>query len=373
MADSSLVRKYRRIAQLVVEQNLRIKKGEQVNIVTWGHTLDAAGEVAHAVQKKGANPFVQVKIEDQWFRSMAELDIKELKVKDRFDLATAGVEDVVIFLSGPKDPVRFQKVSYEKMHAMWDPELRKEIDAVHKKRKTRFAFLNIGQATQERARSYGISYQGWHDGMLDALMTDPKVMARTARPIIAALKKGKTATVTSQDGSLLELELDGREPVLDDGVLRPKDIEAGDTFVHLPSGVVFCAPLEWKAKGRIVYDLGIPSRAKWIRKPWVEVEKGRVKKYGAEENQNEFKSSVGPIDKDKNIGLGYITIGVNPAAKPTFIDNQMAPGVIGVHFGNNDTFGGTIKNAQHFVGGFAAKATLEIDGKPVVEKGKLAK
>jgi leucyl aminopeptidase (aminopeptidase T) len=370
MAESSLSKKYAKIAQLVVEQNLNIKKGEQVMIYTWGHTLEAVGELCFAIQKKGANPFVQLTIEDQYFRAFAELDLKVLKVKDKFGKAAAEVEDVIIFLSGPKDPTNFQKVPYEKMHAVWDQAERKEIEKIHEKRKVRFAFLNIGQATKERAKSYGIPFQPWHDGMLSALTTNPKTLAKAAKPLISALKMGKKATVTSHDGSVLELKLAGRAPVLDDGVLRPKDIVAGDTFVHLPSGVVFCAPLEWKAKGRISYDLPIASRAIWIRNPWIDVDKGQLKKFGAKVNQKEFKSSVGPIE-GKKVGLGYITVGVNPAAKPFFLDNQMAPGVVGVHFGNNDTFGGKLKEGQHYVGGFSAKATLEVDGKAIVKKGKI--
>jgi hypothetical protein len=50
----------------------------------------------------------------------------------------------------------------------------------------------------------------------------------------------------------------------------------------------------------------------------------------------------------------------------------MAPGVVGVHFGANKGFGGKIAKADSFLGGFSQFATLKVDGKAIVKKGKIA-
>lgn len=361
--------KYQKIAELVIERNMNVKKGEQVMIHTWDHTLDAAGEFLYAVRCKGANPMIRLIIEDHEFRSLRELDAKALRTKNMLAKALATAENVDIFFAGPKDPTLYQKVPYEKIHAMQEDMLSKEIEAIHKRRKVRSAFVNIGQVSNERARAYGLDFEPWRDAMLNALMTNPDTMSKIARPLTSALKSGRKGEFISSDGSVLRFKLAGRAPVLDDGVLRPEDIRRGDNFVHLPSGVVFSAPLEGSAEGRIAYDLPQPSRGRWVRGIWAEVKKGLLTGFGASENEEELKGSIGEIKK--KISLGYLTIGVNPEAKPFFIDNQMAPGVIGIHFGDNTTFGGKIKTSQYRFGGFSEKATLSVDGKTLVDKGKI--
>lgn len=372
MGELTLKEKYERIAKLVIERNMGVKKGEQVVIRTWDHTLDAAGELYYAARSKGANPNIMLTAEDQYFRVLRELEPKALKVKNTLMLGIANHANVDIFLSGPRDPVQFQAVPYEKIRAMYDEETDKELEKIAKRRKVRSAFLNIGQATPERAKAYGIDYEPWRDAMLDALMVDPAVFAKNAKPLIASLKKGKELKIVSRNGSKLTVKLAGRDAVLDDGVLRPADVQKGDTFVHLPSGVVFFAPLEGSAKGKLLYDMPSASRGRLIRDIRLEIDNGKVVNVDARENKDELMASIGGDKELKKLELGYITVGVNPAAKPWFLDHQMAPGVVGVHFGVNKGFGGKIAKADSFMGWFSQYATIEVDGKKIVKKGKIA-
>ena len=371
MDETSLKEKYGRIAKLVIERNLIVKKGDQVVIRTWDHTLDAAGELYYAARSRGANPNILLTAEDQYFRVLRELEPKALKVKNTLMLGIASHANVDIFLSGPRDPIKFQAVPYDKIRAAYDEETDKELEKIAKRRKVRSAFLNIGQATPERAKAYGIDYEPWRNAMLDALMVDPVEFAKKARPIMAIIKKGKELKIKSRNGSKLTVKLAMRDPVLDDGVLRPADVNKGDTFVHLPSGVVFFAPLEGSAEGKLLYDMPTASRGRLVRNIRLDIERGKVVGIDAKENKDELMASIGGEKELKKLELGYITIGVNPAAKPWFLDHQMAPGVVGVHFGANKGFGGKITKADSFMGGFSQYATLEVDGKPIVKKGKI--
>lgn len=378
MADNTLLtvnQKLEHIAKNVIERNLDVKKDEQVIIRTYPHTLDVADQLYLAGRRRGTEPFINLIPEDAFFQALTELDEKSLKVKNKIARGLAKVEDVEIFLAGPKDPMQFQRVSYSKINAAGDDTLNRDISHIQKVRKVRSAFLNIGQATPERAKAYGIEYEPWRDAMLDALMVDPDELALNAKSLLIALKKGKEGLLRSRDGGILKFKLAGRAPILDDGILRPADLSHGDCFVHLPAGVVFTAPLECSAEGRIAYDIPQPSRGKYINGVWVNIMKGVLSESGAAENEDELDQLLsvnGPPEKRK-LELGYCTIGVNPAAKPFFIDHQMAIGVIGFHFGNNDNFGGTIKNRQYHFGGFSQHATLEIDGKIIIDKGKIVK
>ena len=93
-------------------------------------------------------------------------------------------------------------------------------------------------------------------------------------------------------------------------------------------------------------------------------------KYGAAENEAEIKEAI-EAQRAETMQLGYITVGVNPEAKPCLLDHQMALGLVGVHFANNSLFGGKIKDQQYYIGGFSQRATLEVDGRKLVDKGKI--
>jgi leucyl aminopeptidase (aminopeptidase T) len=363
--------KYAKIAELVLERNLGVKKGDQVVVHSWEHTLDAAGEFYYAARRRGANPVVEATMEDAYFRAMSELSPKQLAAKNDMALAMAKAEDVDVLLAGPRDPARFKSVTYEKMTALNDEPLQRKIIAAQKRRGTRAAYVNIGQATPERARAYGIDYESWRDATLDALMVDPAEMARRAAPLIKSLRTGKEAKLRTSGGSVLRLKLAGRTPSLDDGVLRAADIRRGDRFVHLPAGTLFTAPLEYTAEGKASFDVPLFSRGMLIEKPWFKIEGGMLKAHGAAENAEELAALIG-AQGGKETPLGVMTIGVNPAAKPEFVDRQMALGVVGLHFRDNDTFGGKLKGLNVFFGGFSKGATLEVDGKAVVKGGKLA-
>jgi leucyl aminopeptidase (aminopeptidase T) len=369
--DMTADEKLERIAKIVFERSLKVKRGEQVVIRTYPHTLDAADALYLAGRRIGTDPFINLIPDDAYFRALKEIDTGMLKTRNEMARSVAKTENVEIFLAGPRDPAQFRSVPYEKIVSIQNSKLNRDINKIQKSRNVRSAFLNIGQATVERAMAYGIDYEPWRNAMLDALMVDPAELAKAAKPLVAAIKRGREGVLRSREGGIFKFRLAGREPVLDDGVLRPEDIKRGDCFVHLPAGVVFAAPLEGSAKGMVAFDIPQPSRGKLVKGVWADVKKGALTGYGAAENEDEITEVVKAQGKH-NMELGYFTIGVNPAAKPFFIDHQMARGVVGFHFGSNATFGGKLKDRQYYFGGFSQFATLEIDGKAIVDKGKLA-
>jgi len=367
----TLQEQYAKIAENVVGKSLGVKPGEQVRIWTWDHSLDVAGEFFHAVRKRGANPVIQVNLADQYYRGLRELDVRTLKAsKDRFNRAFANAEDVEISFAGPRDPGVFKDIPYDKMRADWDQKENRAVENITKRRQVRRTYLSFTQATPERARAYGLDLHEWQESALGALTATPEEFARAAKPLQEALRRGKKGVLRSADGSELRFDLAGRKAVLDDGVLRKQDVERGDAFVHLPAGTMFFAPKEGSFEGRISHDLPQASRARWIKGVWSDVDGGKVTRFGAKELEDELRASIEPKDL-KRLRVSYLSVGVNPLAHAGFLDNQMASGVIGVHCGDNDTFGGRIKGTDTNFGGFSARATFEVDGRTLVGEGRI--
>jgi leucyl aminopeptidase (aminopeptidase T) len=367
-----LQEQYAKIAENVVGRSLGVKRGEQVQISTWDHALDVAGEFHHAIRRRGAFPQIHVQLAGPYYRAIREFDVQTLKAgKDRLGRALAKAQDVFISFAGPRDPAVFKDLPYDKMRAAWDEKESKQVDQIAKRRRVRSTFLTFTQATPERASAYGLDFHAWQESALGAMATTPEEMAREAKPLQEALRKGKSGKLTFDDGSAIEFKLAGRRAILDDGVLRKQDVKRGDTFVHLPAGTVFFAPREGSFEGRASFDLPQASRGRWIRGIWADARRGKVQAFGAKELEDELRSSMDPKEF-KMLEFSYISVGVNQNARPGFLDNQMASGVVGVHCGDNDTFGGRIKGTNTQFGGFSARATLVVDGKPLVDRGRLA-
>jgi aminopeptidase len=359
-----------RIAENVLGRSLGVKRGEQVSIRTWDHSLDVAGEFYHEARRRGARALIEVIPAEPYYRSLRELDTKTLKQKQKFGRALAQVADVQVSFAGPRDPEYFRDIPYDKMRADWDQKEAKEIEQVTKRRKVRSTYLSFTQATPERARSYGLDIHGWRESALGALLSAPEEFARAAKPLQERIGKGKEGRIVSGDGSTLTFRLARRPAVLDDGVLRKEDVKRGDSFVHLPAGTVFFAPLEGSFDGRVAHDLPQASRGRWIRGVWFDVKRSKVSAFGAAQLEDELRTQIEAKDVPR-LRTTYISVGVNPNAHSGFLDNQMAAGVIGVHGGDNHTFGGKVKDSDASLGGFSARATLEIDGTTLVDKGRL--
>ena len=56
----------------VVEVCLNVRKGENIWIHSWDHTIDLACEIAFACQQHGAHPFITIIAENYWMRSLLE-------------------------------------------------------------------------------------------------------------------------------------------------------------------------------------------------------------------------------------------------------------------------------------------------------------
>jgi leucyl aminopeptidase (aminopeptidase T) len=140
----------------------------------------------------------------------------------------------------------------------------------------------------------------------------------------------------------------------------------------VPAGSAHMAPLEGLAEGRLVVDVSLVPCG--ILKSPVEltVKKGMVVDIqGAKEAKifGEFLSSFG----DPNVyNLAEIGIGTNPQAKYTGapIEDERVEGGVIVGIGQNILHGGKVKAKTH-TDAIVLSPTLEMDGKMIIEKGRL--
>jgi leucyl aminopeptidase (aminopeptidase T) len=98
-------------------------------------------------------------------------------------------------------------------------------------------------------------------------------------------------------------------------------------------------------------------------------ENGHVTSFNAEKNLDAFKSIFerGHGDKDK---ISSLTIGLNPRVRTGFLNDNLAKGAVTIAIGSNLSVGGK-NNSDYGFQGTLSQATVELDGRTLVENGRI--
>ncbi|MBZ4688516.1 MAG: aminopeptidase [Clostridia bacterium] len=173
--------------------------------------------------------------------------------------------------------------------------------------------------------------------------------------------------LTTPAGTDLTFSIAGREGQSDSGILHNK----GD-FGNLPAGEAFIAPVEGSAKGTIVID-GSMAGVGLVDEPIkIKVKNGLAIEITGGESAKKLSAIVEKYgEKARNIA--ELGIGVNPQAKLTgfTLEDEKIAGSCHIALGDNSTFGGNVSVDSH-LDGVILKPTLVIDGKKLIDSGKLS-
>jgi leucyl aminopeptidase (aminopeptidase T) len=179
-----------------------------------------------------------------------------------------------------------------------------------------------------------------------------KEMDKMSKKIAAKLRKANKIQVTTPKGTNLTFyikkrKIEGLPPKKGKGFCR-----------NLPSGEVFCAPIEETADGEIKIDYW-----KDILTPkdnaWVKLENGKI---------SEWNKEAEPFIKEHSIENGFVIaefgIGVNKAHKfpiGNTLHDEKIYGTCHIAFGNNVSFGGRNRSEIH-TDIILIRPTIMIDG-----------
>jgi leucyl aminopeptidase (aminopeptidase T) len=203
------------------------------------------------------------------------------------------------------------------------------------------------------------------DMLARTMSADFTSLRRRSGALAELLTSGDHVRITSAEGTDVTFEISGRTGLADDG-----DLRAGGAFGNLPPGEGFIAPLEGRTSGRIVFDGSI-----WpigiLEEPLTAIiEDGYATSFeGAAADR--FRATLEPHGPEA-FAVAELGIGTNDAARLTgnVLEDEKIMGSIHVAFGDNHSFGGTIRVSSH-QDGVVLKPTVEINGKVVLEGGCL--
>ncbi len=360
-----------RIAKSIVGQSLRPKPDEVVLISAYPHSLEVAEAVALECQRAGADPGIWLGTDAMFYGAFKNYSTESLRKVSAHCLGLLDYVDSYVWFSGPKDPAPMATVPNEKFAASFEGEKAHGDKALEKLPKN--VFVTLGAVTRERAKAYGFNYATWRATVEAAMTVNAEKMGALGKQLAGLLSAPATVHVTADNGTDLRLRLAGetRKVAVSDGVIGEEDLALGTAAgrtVTLPAGTASLAPIETSAQGVFVADVPIPQRGRLIEGLSWTFKDGRVTDFSAKRNlamaQTNWEGATGA--KDLIGGLGF---GLNPKAKPGFLENPIVSGSVFVAIGDNRDVGGTNDSSYGFSANLA-RGTVEVGGKRILEDGK---
>ncbi|HHX95056.1 MAG TPA: aminopeptidase [Clostridia bacterium] len=174
------------------------------------------------------------------------------------------------------------------------------------------------------------------------------------------------AHITTPAGTDLHLKLTGRKGLPDTGL-----VHSPGEFSNLPAGEAYIAPLEGTASGRLVVDGSMAGIGRLETPIVMTVEKGFVTEITGGSDAVKLNELMDRYGHDAR-NIAELGIGLNERAQLSGspLEDEKVLGTVHIGIGDNSTFGGKVSVPSH-LDGIMLKPTLTLDGKTVIEGGRL--
>lgn len=355
-------------ARNIVRKYLQVRPGENVIVETWPHTLSMASAMVDEVRQVGGRVLVHYEDEDAFWSAMERKQGKLLGSSSEPEWAALQKADVFVMFWGPGASSRsddFPDKLWNEATAwneMWYKTARKN--------GLRGCRMELGHATADQAKEWGVDLQGWRRQLLEGCLADPREMVASGSRLQRAFAKGRRVRITHPNGTDLAFGLAGHPPRYFPGV-PTKESRASPfgMMTNLPPGQ-FAVALDAKtAEGRLTSnrtsyaDWGVTRGGSW------EFAGGKLTSHEFAQGGPAFDKLVGKAKPGKD-RPGFLYIGLNPKVGevPNIEDTER--GTVCASVGRNVFLGGD--NASDMMAWLTlAGSEISVDGTPVVRAGRI--
>jgi leucyl aminopeptidase (aminopeptidase T) len=323
------------------------------------------------VRKRGANALVTVASKQLGRRMYDEVPAKYDSSVPEMDLKLFGMIDVFIGTEFGEGRT-FKGVPPERMAARGKAAA--PVTELARKRGVRSVLLGNGlYPSAERAEQYGISRDQLAGMMYGGVDADYDALQSTGEQVRKVLAGGKELRITNPNGTDFRVGISGRPITISDGIISAEDRKKGGAAnsVWLPAGEVFLVPVPGTGNGVLVTDETYVQGQK-VEGLRLEFKDGKLTSMTAKSGLEPLKAIYDVAGAGKDLP-GVIDIGINsgvkaPEGKAVHVWSQA--GTVTVVVGNN-TWAGGDNQVQFAVLGTSPKSSVTVDGKPLVQDGKL--
>jgi aminopeptidase len=370
-ASLSHSKKFGSIAEKVVVQSAGVQEGDVVLVFGSDEDLPLLEDIAVQVRKRGGSSIVTVSTNELNRRMFDEVPAKYDALPPEGTLKLAGIVDVVIGTEAG-EPRLLNGVPAERLAAR--AKSFAPVNQLMRQRGVRSVILGNGlYPSAEQAEQFGIPQDQLAEMMYSGVDADYRGIQAAGEQVRKILAAGKEIRITHPNGTDLRLRIDGRPISVNDGVISPQERKPGSAegTVWLPAGDVYLVPVPGTAVGTLVSDQEF-VRGQRIEGLRLEFKDGKLVSMTAKAGLDPLKASYDAAGPGKDM-LSVLNIGINPSLKVP--DNNpihawSKAGRVTLVVGNNAWAGGT--NQVNFaLSPSSPGATLTVDGKVLIQDGKL--
>lgn len=364
-------RDYRSVAEKVVAQSAGVGEGDLVLIFGSDEDLPLLEDVAIEVRKRGGDPLVAVGTDRLTRRMYDEVPAKYDSQTPEMMLKLAGMVDVIINTEAGEGGT-LAGVAPERVAARGKAFA--PVGELMQKRGVRSVALGNGlYPSAERAEQFGISRDALADMMYGGVDADYQALQSSGQQVRKVLAAGRELHITNPNGTDLKVGIAGRPITVNDGVISAEDRKKGGaaTSVWLPAGEVYLTPVPGTGDGTVVVDR-LFFQGKPIDELRLEFKGGKLTSMTAKSGLEPLQAAYNAAGPGKDV-VGVIDIGINPGIKspdrsPVHVWGKA--GTVTVSVGNNTWAGGS-NQVSFGLAAYSPGSTLTVDGKPLVQDGRL--
>ena len=359
-----------RLAAALLGNALRLKRGENLIVETWSHSLAYATACVIEARRNGAHPILLLEDETAYWRSVdVAPQVQRWSGVGQHEWAALDRADAYVFFPGPGDRRRLRSLPTAARDALvgYNDEWYRRA----RRARVRAVRSLLGYASDSQALHWGVNGPLWRSQLIRGTVeVDYPQLVADAQRLVQRLRTAKSLRITGANGSDLTVRLRGRSPWSDDGVVGADDLKAGRNMANAPPGSVVVAVDEKSAEGLVVGNRpsflgeGRVEGGQW------ELKSGRLTSHWYTDGQATFDAAFEAAPKGKD-ALSFLSVGLNPAlgAGVAQVEDQEA-GAVTLGIGGNTYYGGS--NRCPWVSWVVlGEASIAADGKPLLDRGKV--
>jgi leucyl aminopeptidase (aminopeptidase T) len=358
---------WQHLAARVLKKSLGLRRGQNVIINTWTHTLRAAETIAVEARRLGIRPLLLHMTESAFFEAQSVASPRDANALGEAERSSVAAADGYIFLPPNIENLRRRdrlpeanRRALEQSQYDWHRILvRHRVPSV---------YLIAATTTEDMAREFGVNLLRWREETLRACAIPSSRLRREANLIAQRLMQGRRVEVTHPNGTQLELGLAGRRPHIDDGKVDTGESGGGGLGTIVPGGFLSVAVDEKVAEGLFVANR--PSRSRHgsiLGMRWT-FRNGRLAGYDAKAGRSIFERAYGHGGRERD-RPAVLEIGLNPATHDFPLAEDQEQGVVTIEIGHNEDFGGRTRGTfRQFA--MLRGADLSIDDRPLLRAGR---
>ncbi len=351
----------------VVHKALQVKRDDAVVIEASPCAVELSRDIALECRRSGADTYTTLFDEELWFESVRTLPLAWLKQSSILEESVIESCTAMIYLCAFSDPAKFRTIPSERDNANHIGG--QKTHAKMRERKVCTVGLMLDHATPQRAKAYGIDLERWRRTLEDSSSVNLAAVARVGREMAGILTGGNEVSVETPNGTTLRFSVSGRTMNINDGIIDDEDVQSGALSTSLPTGEVYVTIHEDSGEGTLRSDLPINYKGRLVEGLQLSFREGRVTSFTGEKHFHMVKADydAGTGDRDR---IAELTIGLNPKAAYGYTLDTMVSGAITISIGDNASDGGKNTSSYHLDMPLS-NANLFVDGRPIVQKGKL--